>query len=827
MDSHFEDLLTIDRSNFFQNLIKEDNHNYDFSSILNELIDLRKDRSLYFEASNLLLLFWKLQQEELKHVMAKTIVDPFFNQQISPVFSLIDINHLEDTLKHNTLGKHLLFYSDLLECNIELDFLQIKKSTKKLLFAVFSGEQIDFLIQQNQYQHLLQFDEIYLYQSLPKQSHDLENLVYYSTQEHGFQKLIALKTRNYKRSHLKLSPTLEKFKQEELSSLFQRIGLQGKLRFETFPRSLELGFISQLVDGSANTAFMSQFLHLFFDDLIELKNSFNQLFEESPLYLGDTDPENNQKIFSSQSQVVPKLVELQTQKFKLYINQYNFFKLGSILQDIYQKPCCNFNVKDSRHLINDFLTYLFKLKSDYPTVLFQLYDSSLLEILHIVEQSPIHYKEQFGSSEECYGYFLRMLGITCDHAFVGPQSVHIDVTSKCNTKCTFCGYHTDLIDDKPWTKNGWSEKELDFNLFKNFVDDLVSLQSKEDVLLTGGGEPLMHPKILDMISYLRQNEIYTILFTNGLLLKKYTVNQLVDLGLNKIYWSIHSASSNTWIMQHPGANPSTFQMVIDQMKYLVEYKKAKGTQYPTIVLVNAISAVNTHEVMDLVDLAIDLQVDHLRLQVVHKHNEQTNHLLLTKYQLTELSKKLPLIEKKLKQHNILLLDNIAFQVSHLLENMDKKEVINDDWTYNKYNQSGCFIGYLFTRTWVDGTMSYCCHDRVVNHLENGFASSWNSKEYNHYRFVSKHYDDSQNILLKKNERGSWLLGKDCSSCGNYELINRAQETLSWSGLDIYTPIGINKLYQRDQVKNMDLDHQNIIFGENSYKPKEFISFGGV
>lgn len=821
--------IIIDKSNFFEYLPQKELNSYSFDSMMESLLSLRsnlKDK-LFCEAADLLQLFWLLGQSRLDHTIQKAIIDPYFDKPISPFFSLVCLENIHLDLQVNTLGSQLLFYTHKKQCNIEIDYKAIKQSTNKKLSIILNGPQIDYLIENNQYIHLKKFDQIFLFGPLPEASHDLLNLEIYSKDHLDFQSIINCKKRQYKKAYFKLPCTMPYFQQQELLNLFHELQLSGTISSGEFPYSFEPKTIHQLVDGLKENSFLSSFFHLYFDTFLQIKHQHKDLTKHYDITIADTNIKNHQKIFRNQNLEFPLISSLKDSPFKLYINQYNFFRLGSILSDIYSKPISNFDVKSSHDLLNDFMAYLYKLKELFPHVNFSFLDSTLLEILYIVSNSAKNFSHHTNPNEDTYTYFLRLLGICSDHAFVGPQSIHIDITSKCNTKCTFCGYHTDLINDKPWTENGWSEKELNFDVFRSFVDDLVSLKSKEDVLLTGGGEPLMHPKILDMISYLRTNDIYTILFTNGLLLKKYTVNQLVDLGLNKIYWSIHSASSSTWLMQHSGSTPSTFQLVIDQMRYLIDYKKQKNLNSPDIVLVNAISAVNSHEVMDLVDLAIELKVDHLRLQVVHQHNEQTRHLLLTKFQLQRLSKQLPEIEQKLKDNNILLLDNISFQVSNLLQNIENTEIINDDWSYNQYNQSGCFIGYLFSRTWVDGTISYCCHDRVVDNLENGFQNIWTSPKYNQYRFISKHYDDSQNVLLEKDNRGTWLLGKDCNSCGNYELINRANEALAMSGLIHYTPIGIHKLFADQPIKNMNLDKQSIIFGEASYKPKEFMNFGGV
>ncbi|MCO4782422.1 MAG: radical SAM protein [Candidatus Cloacimonetes bacterium] len=821
--------VIISKENFFELLPQKSKSSYKFDHFLDQLLELRKTHKnkLYCESSDLLQLFWYLEQSAFAHPLAKALVDPFFNNDINPVFSLICLEEIHEDLSTHTLGDQLLFYTNNMHCNIEIDFHAIQSSTNKELSIVLTTEQYDYLIQQNQYDHLQRFHHVHIFGNLPQSSHDLSNLYLYTKDYIDFQTLINCKKRCYKGLIVSAPADTPKFQQDELNDLFTRLDLKGQIYFSNFPYSFEPITLSKLIDGFHGSSYLNSFFYLYFEDFFRVKDLHKDIITPSDLYIGDVDLANHRKIFSKLDLSLPELSTLKQSQFKLYINQYNFFRLGTILNSIFSTQTRDFQIKSAGHLLNEFMEYLYQLKRAYPSVLFSFLDSTLIEILHIISNYSSQLSHHTNPNEDTYTYLLRLLGICCDHAFVGPQSIHIDVTSKCNTKCTFCGYHTDLINDKPWTENGWSEKELDFEVFTRFVDDLVDLKSNEDVLLTGGGEPLMHPKILDMVSYLRANDVYTILFTNGLLLKKYTVNQLVDLGLNKIYWSIHSASSSTWLMQHSGSNPNTFQMVIDQMNYLIDYKKQKQLSSPDIVLVNAISAVNAHEVMDLVDLAIDLKVDHLRLQVVHQHNEQTKHLLLTKYQLQRLNKQLPEIEQKLKDNNVLLLDNISYQISNLLENIENTEIINDDWSYNKYNQSGCFIGYLFTRTWVDGTMSYCCHDRVVDNLENGFKDVWTSDKYNEYRFISKHFDDTKNVLLEKDNRGSWLLGKDCNSCGNYELIDRANQALSISGLANYVPIGMHEVFENQIQKNMDLDHQSIIFGQKSYKPKEFMHFGGV
>mgnify|MGYP004148004827 CR=1 FL=1 len=176
--------------------------------------------------------------------------------------------------------------------------------------------------------------------------------------------------------------------------------------------------------------------------------------------------------------------------------------------------------------------------------------------------------------------------------------------------------------------------------------------------------------------------------------------------------------------------------------------------------------------------------------MMHYGNEQTNCLMLNRDQIVLLSQKLQTVSKMLENSPIKLVENFSFQIEQLATSFEEGENIKScDWAHNLYNKQGCFVGWFFARTWVDGRMSFCCHDRVTGDLrETGFKQRWFSREYDRYRSVSKHFDESKNIDLRKNGRGGWLLADDCSWCGNYEIINRASKTLQRTGLSNYLSI---------------------------------------
>ena len=72
-------------------------------------------------------------------------------------------------------------------------------------------------------------------------------------------------------------------------------------------------------------------------------------------------------------------------------------------------------------------------------------DSVLPELLNQLDQSVEKWTSETADYEKPWNYFLRIASILWRKSLVAPMTVHLDLTSRCNTKCSFCGYHSPLI----------------------------------------------------------------------------------------------------------------------------------------------------------------------------------------------------------------------------------------------------------------------------------------------------------------------------------------------------------------------------------------------
>ena len=290
---------------------------------------------------------------------------------------------------------------------------------------------------------------------------------------------------------------------ERANHVFQALkdlGLNGEMLHMNWPPLFNPPMMRGFVDGVMKCRTTTQeFLHYYFYDIIGLLNSVRQFDSENPSWYGDLDPRIHQKVLRNSQLTPPTSEELNSSHQALLVSQYNFFKIGGIVEKVFNVTCPDFQPIERRDLCFSLMHYLEKLKHQVPAFHMEFADSSVLEILWLITNCEERFKGETHAKEDQWIYFLRLLGILSDHAFVGPHTVHIDVTSKCNTKCTFCGYHTPLISDRPWAEKGWDQLSVDYDLFTRMIDDLKKAHTTEDILLTGGGEPLMHPRILDMI----------------------------------------------------------------------------------------------------------------------------------------------------------------------------------------------------------------------------------------------------------------------------------------------------------------------------------------
>jgi len=120
---------------------------------------------------------------------------------------------------------------------------------------------------------------------------------------------------------------------------------------------------------------------------------------------------------------------------------------------------------------------------------------------------------------------------------------------------------------------------MDFSLFKKIVDE--SKDRTEFMYVDNMGDPLIHPRICEMVDYASKNGIRMLLGTNGAFLTEDLANRLLQNGPDLIELSIDAATSRTYERVRSGKN---YEQVVKNVISFPKAKRATSSTKPFTIL---------------------------------------------------------------------------------------------------------------------------------------------------------------------------------------------------------------------------------------------------
>ena len=109
--------------------------------------------------------------------------------------------------------------------------------------------------------------------------------------------------------------------------------------------------------------------------------------------------------------------------------------------------------------------------------------------------------------------------------FVNPEEVYeiagcyVEVTSQCNLRCVHC-----------YNDSGVDKGKISVEAYKELINQF-DIDSKPFITISGG-EPLMHPDILDFLSYTHDKGITPLMITNATLIDTKVASSLKKIGID-------------------------------------------------------------------------------------------------------------------------------------------------------------------------------------------------------------------------------------------------------------------------------------------------------
>ena len=278
-----------------------------------------------------------------------------------------------------------------------------------------------------------------------------------------------------------------------------------------------------------------------------------------------------------------------------------------------------------------------------------------------------------------------------------PLHLDIELSGICNLKCDFC------------FQNGLINKPLglmDFDLFKQIIDEGVE-KGLCAIKLQIRGESFLHPQIFDCIAYAKDKGIMDVqITTNGTLLNKNRIREVLDSGIDAIIFSVDSHHGDSFSQKHNSKNYSSVERSI---KELLKLRAKLGKERPWVRLQASIP------------------------QIDPESFEETRNYLKEKFPEADI-----------------------FVVSRIYNYRNDTDAFPDLHTNYKLNP----CNYLMHRLAVfwNGDITICCVDyngyfQLGNIDTRSIEEMWLSPEMNRFR-----------KLHKDNKRKTMALCKHCGAC---------------------------------------------------------------
>lgn len=344
--------------------------------------------------------------------------------------------------------------------------------------------------------------------------------------------------------------------------------------------------------------------------------------------------------------------------------------------------------------------------------------------------------------------------------FSNPMCVDIEVASICDLGCPHCFREYIVTPDKI----------MDQKVFYKIIDE-ISEMGVPSIKLNWRGEPLLHPKLCDFISYAKNKSIIDVsINTNATTLTKKKSEELIASGLDQIIYSFDGGTKFTYEKMRPGRfKNNTFEKVYDNIKLFHKIKTELNSKFP----VTKIQMVMTKDTRNEVDNFYKLFGDIVDDVTVTQYNERGGNL-----EDLSLSKKKEL-EDYLKKNNLPI--NTPYVV-----NLEGEIFISK-------KRKPC--EQLFQRLMItyDGTVGMCCHDWGAQHSI-GYINEAAFK-------VDEVINDVEK-KIKNNEKGFSLL-KEAKKPKKYNTppkkISKLKEI--WTGTELNS---VRKNHFEDKIDNLSV-----------------------
>lgn len=330
-----------------------------------------------------------------------------------------------------------------------------------------------------------------------------------------------------------------------------------------------------------------------------------------------------------------------------------------------------------------------------------------------------------------------------------PYQLQLHLTDFCNLRCVFCPTRT-FVPDEKLDRN----KELSTKQWLELIEQAAAL-GVEEFHICGGGEPFFFQnKALAVMAHIKELQKYGEIITNGTILTPDSIRMLVEMGWDKMTFSIDGP--NAEVHDAIRAGPS-FERIVRTIQEITREKQNTGKKKPQLCVHFVVCNLNYRSIPEMIPLCKHLGIDTFLIQALNIWSDEIVQYKLTDKQETELQTILKEAHAEAKKAG--LSTNIQDFLRHDLFSkanvMDK--AMTDIISGESFLNVPCYMPWYNISVFADGRILPCfiLRDRGISFKEHSLAEAWDSDYFRGLR---------EKMLAN-------TLGKDCAKCNPWNLTN--------------------------------------------------------
>lgn len=343
--------------------------------------------------------------------------------------------------------------------------------------------------------------------------------------------------------------------------------------------------------------------------------------------------------------------------------------------------------------------------------------------------------------------YLDALGILNGRrAFRGPDTIQIDLTDYCNNQCLACWCNSPLLSRERLNRR---KDTLPAGLVNGLIAQAAEMGLRE-IYFSGGGEPFMHPQLLEIIGHAKKHGITCSINTNFTLVDEKIIQELIELGLDTITVSVWAGSADIYKDLHPGKKEDDFIKIQDLLCCLNSQKNTR----PLVKIYNVICNINYSQIKEMLDFALKTNSDFVEFALVDTIPGATDKIILSAKERESVLKQLKEIPEDFIDPRVNHKPKIL-NLQHFSRRLSNPDAQCAEYDTQFIDSLPCYVGWLFARIMPNGDVNSCLKSHrfpVGNLHKESFKRIWNSRKQMYFR--------KKTLAMRKDDEFFSLIGND-------------------------------------------------------------------